>query len=288
MFDLIERSGVPMIVIENVYFMLQLDSGNAMEWLVDRFEELEYRWAYRVVDSMGFGLPQRRRRVYFVATRDLDPRTVLFADETTAAAAPDANLTRPLGFYWTEGRSGLGLTVDGIPPLKVGSALGIASPPAVLFPDGEVLTPSLEACERLQGFECGWTDIPGGAIKRGARWRMVGNAVSVPVAQWVAARIQDPGEVADFGEISLANWRGWPDAAWNVGGERIGVNATDRPLSAPRPSIVDFRDPTWSCLSDRALDGFIGRAEAGGLRMPDGFLNALRAANRKVAVPPLA
>ena len=288
MFDLIERSGVPMIVIENVYFMLQLDSGNAMEWLVDRFEELEYRWAYRVVDSMGFGLPQRRRRVYFVATRDLDPRTVLFADETTAAAAPDANLTRPLGFYWTEGRSGLGLTVDGIPPLKVGSALGIASPPAVLFPDGEVLTPSLEACERLQGFECGWTDIPGGAIKRGARWRMVGNAVSVPVAQWVAARIQDPGEVADFGEISLANWRGWPDAAWNVGGERIGVNATDRPLSAPRPSIVDFRDPTWSRLSDRALDGFIGRAEAGGLRMPDGFLNALRAANRKVAVPPLA
>ena len=288
MFDLIERSGVPMIVIENVYFMLQLDSGNAMEWLVDRFEELEYRWAYRVVDSMGFGLPQRRRRVYFVATRDLDPRTVLFADETTAAAAPDANLTRPLGFYWTEGRSGLGLTVDGIPPLKVGSALGIASPPAVLFPDGEVLTPSLEACERLQGFECGWTDIPGGAIKRGARWRMVGNAVSVPVAQWVAARIQDPGEVADLGEISLANWRGWPDAAWNVGGERIGVNATDRPLSAPRPSIVDFRDPTWSRLSDRALDGFIGRAEAGGLRMPDGFLNALRAANRKVAVPPLA
>ena len=284
MFDLIKRSGVPTVVIENVYFMLQLDSGNAMAWLVNRFEELEYRWAYRVVDSMGFGLPQRRRRVYFIATLDLDPRTVLFADETTAAAAPTADLTRPLGFYWTEGRSGLGLTVDGIPPLKVGSALGIPSPPAVLFPDGEVLTPSLEACERLQGFECGWTDVPSNTIKKGARWRMVGNAVSVPVAQWVAERIQNPGEVADFGESSLANCRRWPDAAWNVEGKRIGVNATDRPLSVPSPSIVDFRDPTWSRLSDRALDGFIGRAEAGGLRMPDGFLNALRDANRKVAV----
>ena len=284
MFDLIEQSGVPTVVIENVYFMLQLDSGNAMAWLVNRFEELEYRWAYRVVDSMGFGLPQRRRRVYFIATLDLDPRTVLFADETTAAAAPTADLTRPLGFYWTEGRSGLGLTVDGIPPLKVGSALGIPSPPAVLFPDGEALTPSLEACERLQGFECGWTDVPSNIIKKGARWRMVGNAVSVPVAQWVAERIQDPGEVADFGESSLADWRRWPDAAWNVEGKRIGVNATDKPLSTPTPSIVDFRDPTWSRLSDRALDGFIGRAEAGGLRMPDGFLNALRDANRKVAV----
>ena len=279
MFDLIKRSCVPTVVIENVYFMLLLDSGNAMTWLVDRFEELEYRWAYRVVDSMGFGLPQRRRRVYFVATRDLDPRTVLFADETTEATVPDADLTRPLGFYWTEGRSGLGLTVDGIPPLKVGSALGIPSPPAVLFPDGEVLTPSLEACERLQGFESGWTDVPGVAIKKGARWRMVGNAVSVPVAQWVAERTQNPGEVADFGENSFTNCHRWPDAAWNVEGKRIGVNATDRPLSVPSASIADFRDPTWSRLSDRALGGFIGRAEAGGLRMPDGFLNAIRDAN---------
>ena len=285
MFDLIKRSCVPTVVIENVYFMLLLDSGNAMTWLVDRFEELEYRWAYRVVDSMGFGLPQRRRRVYFVATRDLDPRTVLFADETTEATVPDADLTRPLGFYWTEGRSGLGLTVDGIPPLKVGSALGIPSPPAVLFPDGEVLTPSLEACERLQGFESGWTDVPGVAIKKGARWRMLGNAVSVPVAQWVAERIQNPGEVADFGENSFTNCHRWPDAAWNVEGKRIGVNATDRPLSVPSASIADFRDPTWSRLSDRALDGFIGRAEAGGLRMPDGFLNAIRDANRKIAGP---
>ena len=65
-----------------------------MTWLVDRFEELGYRWAYRVVDSMGFGLPQRRRRVYFVAARDLDPRTVLFSDETTVPVVPEADLTR--------------------------------------------------------------------------------------------------------------------------------------------------------------------------------------------------
>lgn len=283
MFNLIERSNVPTVVIENVYFMLQLNSGDAMSWLVERFEQLQYRWAYRVVDSMGFGLPQRRRRVYLVASRDMDPRMVLFADETTPSVTLDPELTVPIGFYWTEGRSGLGLTVDGIPPLKVGSALGIPSPPAVLFPDGEVLTPSVGACERLQGFERGWTDVPIKALKKGSRWRMVGNAVSVPVAQWVAERIQNPGEVVDFEEISSAHWRRWPDAAWNVEGNRIGVNATDRPLPVPSVSIVDFRDSTWDRLSDRALDGFIGRAAAGGLRMPGGFLNALRAANRKVA-----
>ena len=281
MFELIKRSSVPTVVIENVYFMLQLDSGKAMEWLVDRFEELEYRWAYRVVDSMGFGLPQRRRRVYFVASRDLDPRTVLLADETTIPPDPAADLTKPLGFYWTEGRSGIGFAVDAIPPLKVGSALGIPSPPAVLFKDGEVLTPSVEACELLQGFERGWTYVPGEGVKKGARWRMVGNSVSVPVARWVAGRIQSPGEVADFRESSLDTWRRWPNAAWNVEGKRIGIDATYRPLTVPCPSIVEFRDTSWSRLSDRALNGFIGRAEAGRLRMPDGFLEALRNAKRK-------
>ena len=69
---------------------------------------------------------------------------------------------------------------------------------------------------------------------------------------------------------------------------QMGVNATDRPLCVPSPSIEDFRDLTWNRLSDRALDGFIGRAEAGGLSVPDGFLKALRDANRKVPDPPLA
>src|SRR5947207_5707354 len=108
MFELIGRTRVPTVVIENVYFMLQLVSGKAMEWMVSRFEELGYAWAYRVLDSMGFGLPQRRRRVYFVASRELDPRTVLFADERSRADPMEPNLSQPIGFYWTEGRSGIG------------------------------------------------------------------------------------------------------------------------------------------------------------------------------------
>ena len=282
MFELIERSRVPTVVIENVYFMLQLDSGAAMRWLVDQFEDLEYRWAYRILDSMGFGLPQRRRRVYLVASRCLDPRAVLFADECAVEETPILDFTKPLGFYWTEGRSGVGLTVDGIPPLKVGSGVGIPSAPAVLFEDGEVLTPSLEICERLQGFEAGWTAVTNNKTgKRGARWSMVGNAVSIPVAAWVAKRIKNPGEVHDFEECSLSAAGRWPAAAWCVDGDRVGVDASDKPVSVPRRSIADFRDSTWNRLSDRALNGFIRRAEEGGLRMPKGFLESLRRAPRR-------
>ena len=120
LFELIARPDPLTVLIENVYFMLQLDSGRAMEWLVDHFESLEYKWAYRIVDTMGFGLPQRRRRVYMLASRDLDPRNVLFADNDSFLETSLPSLNQPLGFYWTEGRSGVGLAVDGIPPLKPG------------------------------------------------------------------------------------------------------------------------------------------------------------------------
>ena len=144
--------------------------------------------------TMGFGLPQRRRRVYFVAAREIDPREVLFADENIRVSEPiKPTLDNPLGFYWTEGRSGVGITVDGIPPLKGGSTIGIPSAPAVLFPDGAVLMPDLSACERLQGFKRGWTSSSdAGTGTRRAEWRLLGNAVSVPVAAWVAARIAAP------------------------------------------------------------------------------------------------
>ena len=67
-FRLLDRRKVPIVVLENVSFMLQLDKGAAMDRLTRAFEERGYRWAYRTVNSLGF-LPQRRERVFFVASR---------------------------------------------------------------------------------------------------------------------------------------------------------------------------------------------------------------------------
>lgn len=282
MFELIKESDVPTVVIENVCFMLHLNSGKAMRWLADKFEELGYDWAYRVLDTHGFGLPQRRRRVYLVASRTLDPRAVLFADEQPAVIAQKPSLAKPLGFYWTEGRSGIGLTVDAVPPVKVGSGLGIPSAPAVLFEDGEVLMPSIEACERLQGFDAKWTAASNSAtMKKGARWSLVGNAVSVPVAEWVAQRIVNSGDVLDFEQYPLVGDHKWPAAAWCAERKRVGVVASDKPVRIAARSIKEFRDSSWNRLSNRALSGFILRAEEGGLRMPKGFIESLRLAPRK-------
>jgi DNA (cytosine-5)-methyltransferase 1 len=275
LFQILERSRVPTVVVENVYFMLHLNRGQAMNWLLQKFEELGYWWAYRVLDTSGFGLPHRRRRVYLVATKDIDPRSILFADDSASYDLKPLSIQNPLGFYWTEGRSGVGITVDGIPPLKSGSAVGIPSAPAVRFPDGAVLMPSIVACEKLQGFPPGWTDAAR-ITRRDPRWRLLGNAVSVPAAAWVAARIKKPGLVLSLECLPLERNAAWPDAAFNVGEGRFVVKASSKPLTLTAPSIECYRDETWTALSDRALSGFLRRAHEGNLRFPTGFLDALQ------------
>lgn len=287
LFRLIERNKTPVVVIENVYFMLYLNKGGAMEHLLGRLEALSYKWAYRVLDTMAFGLPQRRRRVYLVASTELDPRRVLLADDAGPYDVPERVLTKPLGFYWTEGKSGVGITVNGIPPLKGGSGIAIPSAPAVLFPDGLVETPGIEACEALQGFPSGWMQAAS-TIRDRLRWKLVGNSVSVPVAAWVARRISEPGEVLAGRDLPLNEFKGWPTAAFNVGDGRYAVEASARPIAVPNTTIEAYRHHGWVPLSARATAGFVSRAREGKLRFPEGFIDAVEKAaevqkDRKVA-----
>ena len=277
LFRLLEVRRVPWVVVENVYFMLHLARGAAMEHVVSRLEGLGYRWAFRVVDSRAFGLPQRRRRVYIVASLDGDPRNVLLADDALKRSWPSLDLARPIGFYWTEGRSGHGLTADAIPPLKAGSGLGIPSPPAVLLPTGRVATPPIEAVERFQGFPARWTSVLRDVRKGRNRWRLVGNAVSVPIAEWIGKRLTTPGDYDGSTDRAFIRGMSWPGAAWCMGGERMVADVSECPVDRRRGRLSAFATERWPELSKRALGGFVRRAREGRLRYPSGFLAALEA-----------
>ena len=276
-FRLLERNRPRWVLIENVYFMLHLRRGAAMETILGRLEHLEYRWAYRVVDSRAFGLPQRRRRVFIIASHSDDPRAVLLADDEPGQAFPSPDRARPIAFYWTEGRTGSGLTADAIPPLKAGSSLGIPCPPAVLLPSGRVVTPPIEVAERLQGFPSRWSSALNGKAAR-YRWRLVGNAVSVPVAAWIGSRLNNPGSYGPSDDAPLDPDGRWPTAAWNVDGCRMVASASELPLRKRRGRLSAFNTNTWPLLSERALRGFISRARAGRLAYPAGFVEALEKA----------
>ena len=56
------------IVWENVPGVLSSDRGRDFGSFLGALEQLGYGWAYRVLDAQYFGVPQRRRRVFVVAS----------------------------------------------------------------------------------------------------------------------------------------------------------------------------------------------------------------------------
>lgn len=271
------RRGPRWLLMENVPFMLQLGRGAAMRHITDALEDLGYMWAYRVVDARAFGLPQRRQRVVMLASRTDDPREVLFSQD--AGPLPDGDpSTQPCGFYWTEGIRGLGWAVNAVPTLKGGSSLGIASPPAVRLPSGEIVTPGIIGAERLQGFDPDWTlpavQQPG--VRSGHRWKLVGNAVSVRMASWAARALEDPKPYDASGDVALLPGQAWPTAAWGRDRTSFKVAVSTMPVHEPYEDLIDFLDDS-KLLSARATAGFLKRARAGNLRFADGFLDDLDA-----------
>jgi DNA (cytosine-5)-methyltransferase 1 len=279
------------LLLENVSFMLQLDRGRAMRYLVDELEARGYTWAYRIVNTLAFGLPQRRKRVILLASRREDPRDVILADDAEPAE-PARSADTWCGFYWTEGIRGLGWAVDGVPTLKGGSTIGIPSPPAIWKPrTGEIVTPEIRDAERLQGFPADWT-LPAvtlGGSRTGHRWKLVGNAVSVPVARWIGERLATPGAFDKFqeGEM-LARGVAWPNAAWGGKGKVYAVAASMWPVRRERPHLSEFLEFPLAPLSLRAAQGFRSRMEVSSLRFDEQFRRAVeehaeRAARAAVA-----
>lgn len=280
-FKLLRTHSVPWVLLENVPFMLQLGQGKALEHIVSEFEALKYSWAYRVVDSRAFGIPQRRERVFFLASLKGDPRDVLLADDAGEPGAIDAS-GLACGFYWTEGTRGLGWAVNAVPTLKGGSTIGIASAPAIWMPDGSIVKPEIRDAERLQGFNPDWTKPAEAVLRKGYRWKLVGNAVTVKVAAWVGERLAVPGKYTPVGDIPLKCGRSWPRAAWNTGEGRFVAKVSAYPVRETGEPLHRFLKYPTELLSIRGTAGFLSRARKSSLRFPPGFLDAVEAHLRKM------
>lgn len=275
-FRLLETKKVPWVLLENVPFMLQLSQGRALDVIIQALEKLGYDWAYRVLDSRAFGVPQRRQRVFLLASRVGDPRDYLLADDAGPIPEPNYEVRRAFGFYWTEGIRGLGAAVDAVPTLKGGSTIGIPSPPAVLLPNGDVVKPDIRDLERLQGFAPDWTKPSDSVTKRGHRWKLVGNAVTVDTAAWIGSKLAAPGFYDPTSDAPLKRTGAWPRAAWGVGGRRGVSSVSEWPVLTKRARLEDFLSFPTELLSAKATAGFLERAARGSLRFPPGFIDRLR------------
>jgi DNA (cytosine-5)-methyltransferase 1 len=279
-FRLLRKRSVPWLLLENVPFMLHLHRGETLQKIVKWLEELGYAWAYRVIDSRAFGLPQRRRRVFLIASLTGDPAAVLLGSDAGSLNESSSRNGDACGFYWTEGNTGIGWAVGAIPPLKGGSRLGIPSPPAILLPSGSIVTPDIRDAERLQGFPSNWTlpalDVQGVLPRH--RWRLVGNAVTVDVARWIGERLATYKDaVYDLSDAVLLRRRDrWPNAACGRSGSRWTIDVSEWPVRYRAKRLATFLKYRATPLSHRAAAGFLRRATASTLHLEPSFLADLR------------
>lgn len=200
--SLIRERKPRVVLIENVPGLLSSHEGRDFEVIVRTLADIGYSVGWRVLNSRYFGVPQSRQRVYIVGCyRDrTGPGEILFESERSSgnAAARRPNGTSSVSPFKTE----LGDPVKG--PIVQGLAYCLYACSArhtgtdwsrtyVTYPDGRVrrLTPT--ETERLQGFPVGWTvpsHLPQDAEKLDSlRYTALGNAVSVPVVEWLAERM---------------------------------------------------------------------------------------------------
>ncbi|MCY4654531.1 MAG: DNA (cytosine-5-)-methyltransferase [Dehalococcoidia bacterium] len=199
---LLEGARPRVFLIENVPGLLSSHGGRDFGIVIQTLAQLGYGVGWRVLNSKNFGVPQSRQRVYIVGCLGdwTGPGQILFEPECGEGHAPEgqSNGKKPLSPF----KEVFGDPIEG--PIVQGIAYCLYacssrhtgtdwSRTYVSYPDGRVrrLTP-LET-ERVQGFPDGWT-IPveeyGDLDKLDSlRYRALGNAVTVPVAEWIGGRI---------------------------------------------------------------------------------------------------
>lgn len=192
-------------LLENVKQLTTHDHGKTFETILMTLSELGYKFKWRVLNALDFGLPQKRERVIIVGFRDeglidefefdfekvpYDLSKVLEDDETVDASlfASDMIYNKRLEstkskqvFYpsiWHENKSGNISVLDYACALRTGASYNY------LLVNGR-RRPSSRELLRLQGFPDSYRI----AVSHGEIRRQTGNSVAVPMIREIAKKI---------------------------------------------------------------------------------------------------
>lgn len=216
-------------LFENVPGLLTSSKGNDFRLVLTEMDRLGYSGAWRVLDAQWFGVAQRRRRLFGLfscldsgaercaeilalpeSLRGHPPPSRKAKEDPSASFAcgisPDRRYAPRIGRITNVENQAVGFTQssfggyrEGCGTLRAsGGDLGGGSETLIvgIAADDDNrrdivtartavrrLTPT--ECERLQGVPDGWTE----GFSNSTRYRMLGNAVCVKVAEWIAKRM---------------------------------------------------------------------------------------------------
>lgn len=176
--------------------------------------------AWRTLDAQHFGLAQRRKRVFLVASArdDFHPGQVFFESNGLRGHSPPSRSTgkevaqcltsRTGSRYDPETETILGtdrrgfvthaLRGEGFDASEDGTGRGVplvVAQHGVMTPEYRVRRLTPRECERLQGFPDDYTLIPirgksAADCPDGPRYKALGNSMAVPCMRWIGERIE--------------------------------------------------------------------------------------------------
>lgn len=195
-FAALVKEKLPQVVLmENVTGLLSSHDGGDFAVILHEFQKMGYGVAWRIFNTRYFGAPQSRPRVYICAWKGSAVNAVNVLYEDGVTFLPESPR---LGFLRKTVCEETGAHVPEVAfclAATSGRHTGTDWSRSYISYDHEVrrLTPS--ECEKLQGFPDDWT-IPKEDFHLSdddidtLRYHAIGNAVSVPVVEWVAKRIR--------------------------------------------------------------------------------------------------
>lgn len=202
--DLLSTRKPPVVLLENVAGLLNSHKGADFNALISSLTKLGYGVAWRVLNARYFGAPQSRPRVFICAWlgSPANAAKALFEDEIAMKPKHERR-----GFMVESKCSVSGISVPQVSfciSATSGRHTGLDwARSYVTYPDAVRRLTPLE-CERLQGLPENWTlpdkdyVVPIRGIETN-RYHAIGNAVCVPVAQWVASRISGVFQIPEVG-----------------------------------------------------------------------------------------
>ncbi|MDY3672016.1 MAG: DNA (cytosine-5-)-methyltransferase [Campylobacter sp.] len=191
-------------IFENVKGLLNHDGGKTYETILQTLNELGYDAQWGILNTKFHGLPQNRERVYIVANlRERSSTKILFERGDGITDKMERTEQSIIGDYYTKnGKThqwGGVIGDESIAPclmageykspriVKIGS---IGAKTGLYNVEHKVRRLTPKECFRLQGFKDEMVEL---GYKLGISdtqlYKMAGNAVSVPVVEWVAQRV---------------------------------------------------------------------------------------------------
>jgi DNA (cytosine-5)-methyltransferase 1 len=191
-FKLIKSHLPEVVLLENVTGLLSSHNGQDFRVILDSFQSEGYSIAWRVMNSRFFGAPQSRARVFICATRK-NPLLAMSALYEAESSPKIKNLRK--AFLDVSECDSSGAKVAQIAyclAATSGRHTGTDWSRTYVSYETEVRRLIPTECEGIQGFPINWTSIASSKKSDvdSDRYHALGNAVSVPVAQWIAKNLK--------------------------------------------------------------------------------------------------